>query len=78
VKIAIEAQRDAGQGGSTEPQNNVEGIHLGNLAEAVTGQKAPAADCGARMNVASHRKGTGRALRTPVSGNRQCRPVLTG
>jgi hypothetical protein len=27
VKIAIEAQRGAGQGGSTEPQSNVEGIH---------------------------------------------------
>ena len=27
VKIAVKAQRDASQGGSTEPQSNVEGIH---------------------------------------------------
>ena len=27
VKIAIKAQRDASQGGSTEPQSNIEGIH---------------------------------------------------
>jgi hypothetical protein len=46
VKIAIEAQRETGQGGSTEPQNNVEGIHLGKLAEAVTGQKSYTVDCG--------------------------------
>jgi hypothetical protein len=29
VKIAVKAQRDASQGGSTEPQSNVEGIHSG-------------------------------------------------
>ena len=48
VKIAVKAQGDASQGGSTEPQSNVDGIHRSNLAEAATGQKAHAVDCGAQ------------------------------
>jgi hypothetical protein len=39
MKISIEAQRDASQGGSTEPQSNVEGVHRSNLAEAAAGKK---------------------------------------